>query len=42
MPKKTRAEIVTLENKLKELEQNGDCIFDRGYLDYKKKTRANI
>ena len=35
--KKTRAEIVTLENKLKELEQNPDCIFDRKYLDYKNK-----
>ena len=34
---KTRAETVTLENKLKELEQNPDCIFDRNYLDYKNK-----
>ena len=37
MPKKTRANIVTLENKLKELEQNTDCIFDRKYLDHKNK-----
>ena len=29
--------IVTLENKLKELEQNPDCIFDHNYLDYKSK-----
>ena len=35
--KKTRAETVTLENKLKELKQNPDCIFDRNYLDYKNK-----
>ena len=30
---------VTLENKLKELEQNPDCIFDRNYLDYKNKLK---
>ena len=35
--KKTRAKTVTLENKLKELKQNPDCIFDRNYLDYKNK-----
>ena len=35
--KKTRTEIVTLEDKLKELEQNPDCIFDCNYLDYKNK-----
>ena len=35
--KKTRAETVTLENKLNELEQNPDCLFDRNYLDYKNK-----
>ena len=35
--KKTRAETVTLENKLKELEQNPDCIFDRSYIKYKSK-----
>ena len=35
--KKTRAETVTVENKLKELEQNPDCIFDRHYLDCKNK-----
>ena len=35
--KKTHAETVTLENKLKELEQNLDCIFDRNYSDYKNK-----
>ena len=34
MPK-TGAEIVTLENDLKELEQNPECIFDRNYLEYK-------
>ena len=28
---------VTLENKLKELKQNPDCIFDHNYLDYKNK-----
>ena len=28
---------MTLENKLKELEQNPDCIFDRSYLEYKNK-----
>ena len=33
---KTRAETVASENKLKELEENPDCIFDRNYLDYKK------
>ena len=33
---KTRAETVALENKLKELEENPDCIFDRNYLEYKK------
>ena len=32
---KTRAE-TALENKLKELEENPDCIFDRNYLEYKK------
>ena len=37
MPKETRAETVTLENKLKELEQNPDCIFDRNYVDYKNR-----
>ena len=37
--KKTRAQTVTLENKLKELEQNPDCIFDRNYLDYKNKLK---
>ena len=36
---KTRAQTVTLENKLKELEQNPDCIFDRNYLDYKNKLK---
>ena len=35
--KKTRAETVTLENKLKEEEKNFDCIFERDYLDYKNK-----
>ena len=35
--KKTRAEIETLENKLKELEQNPDCIFDYNYFDYQNK-----
>ena len=35
--KKTRAETVTLKNKLKELEQNPDCIFDRNYIKYKSK-----
>ena len=35
--KKTRTETVTLGNKLKELEQNPDCIFDRNYVDYKNK-----
>ena len=35
--KKTRAETVTLENKLKELEKNPDCIFDRNHGDYKNK-----
>ena len=34
---KTRAETVTLENQLKELEEKPDCIFDRNYLDYKSK-----
>ena len=29
--KKTYAEIVTLENDLKEVEQNPDCIFDCNY-----------
>ena len=33
--KKTRAETVTSENKLKELEQNLDGIFERHYLGYK-------
>ena len=28
---------MTLENKLKELEQNPDCIFDCNYLNYKNK-----
>ena len=28
MPKKAHVEIATLENKLKELEQNLDCMFD--------------
>ena len=37
MPKETRAETVTLENKLKELEQNPDFIFDRNYVDYKNR-----
>ena len=37
--KKTRVETVTFENKLKELEQNPDCIFDRNYLDYKNKLK---
>ena len=36
MPK-TGAEIVTLENDLKELEQNPECIFDLNYLEYKNK-----
>ena len=36
MPK-TGAEIVTLENDLKELEQNPECIFDPNYLEYKNK-----
>ena len=35
--KKARVEIVTFENKLKELEQKTDCIFDRKYLDCKNK-----
>ena len=35
--KKTRDETVTLKNKLKELEQNRDCIFDRNYIKYKSK-----
>ena len=35
MPKKTRTETVTLENKLKE--QNPDRIFDRNNLDYRNK-----
>ena len=35
--RKTRAETVTLQNKLKELEENPDCIFDQNYLDYKSK-----
>ena len=35
--KKARAETVTSEIKLKELEQNLCCIFDRNYLDYKNK-----
>ena len=35
--KKTRAKTVRLENKLKELERNPNCIFDRNYLDYKNK-----
>ena len=30
-------ENVALRNKLKELEQNPNCIFDRNYLDYKSK-----
>ena len=35
---KTRAETITINSKLKELEkQNPDCIFDRNYLDYKNK-----
>ena len=34
MPKKkTRAKTVTLENKLKELEQKLDCIFSRNKLE---------
>ena len=37
--KKTRTETVTLENKLKELKQNPDCIFDCNYLDYKNKLQ---
>ena len=28
---------MTLESKLKELEQNPECIFDRNYLEYKNK-----
>ena len=35
--KKARADTVTLENKLKELEGNPDCILDGNYLDYKNK-----
>ena len=35
--KKKRAQTVTLENKLKELEQNPDCTFDCNYLDHKNK-----
>ena len=35
--KKARADTVTLENKLKELEGNPDCILDGDYLDYKNK-----
>ena len=35
--KRTRAKTFTLENKLKELEQNPDCIFDRNYLSYKNR-----
>ena len=34
---KTRAKTVKLQNKLKELEQHPDCIFDRNYLDYQNK-----
>ena len=34
---KTRVEIAALENKLKILEENLDCIFDFNYLDYKSK-----
>ena len=34
---KTRSEIVTLENKLKELEQNSVSIFDCNYFDDKNK-----
>ena len=33
--KKTRVETATSENKLKELQQNLDGIFDRHYLGYK-------
>ena len=35
--KETRAEIITLENKFKNLEKKPDCIFDCNYLDYKNK-----
>ena len=35
--KKKLAEIVTFENKLQDLEQNLDCIFDRNCSDYKNK-----
>ena len=35
--KKKLAEIVTFENKLQDLEQNLDCIFDRNCSDYKHK-----
>ena len=38
-PKKTRAKIVTLENKLKELKQNPEYIFDCNYLEYKNKLK---
>ena len=41
--KKTLAETVSLENKLKVLEQNLDYICDCNYIDYKKKkTQTNI
>ena len=36
---KRRPETVTLENKLKELEQNPDCIFDRNCRKYKNKLK---
>ena len=39
--KETCSEIVTLENKLKQLEQNLDNFFNCNYLDCKK-SRANI
>ena len=34
---KTRVKIAALEDKLKILEENLDCIFDFNYLDYKNK-----
>ena len=40
--KKTRVETVTLEKKLKELEQNPDCVFDWNYLDYKNKLEQTF
>ena len=36
-PKKHVPKLLTLENRLKELEQNPDFIFDCNYLDYKNK-----